>query len=432
MNVRMLLMFFIFIAAGSQALTRSDPLVLVKATADQVTSRLVDDKLLIDSQSHYLEQLINETLIPVVDYHYMSRKALGDYWKRTSATQKEEFQAAFKRKVIRTYTNAFRAFKGQPIQFTQTNTSSDTDRVNIKSQTTDASGNPIQLNYSLYFHDSHWQIYDVLINGTSLVKTFRDQIQSLIKEYGLSRAISKLSREYPDNRPIVTLGISNWAPYASEQLPDQGLAVAIVKEAITSLGYKVNIVFAPWKKLLEQADNGKLDGILATWPDLLPTSYALTASYLESELRFIKRIDDPFTYQNPTQLSQLLKKSSYKLGVFSDYDYQKHIGNLDEQFNIHRLDYCSQLFREVANRSIDLALVDRWVADNELASKEHIAEHLTVVPASIAKTTIHLAMHRKKQTPETAAFIGGFNHILKRMRSSGHYQDLLDRHQFPK
>merc|ERR1711941_7861 len=133
------------------------------------------------------------------------------------------------------------------------------------------------------------QVYDILINGGSLVTTFSDQIQHLINEYGVGRAISKLTREYPDNRRVITLGADNWAPYASENLPDQGLAVAIVSKALERLGYRVDIQFSPWKKLVEQVSTGELDGLLATWPNQTPDSFQLSKPYLESELRFIKR-----------------------------------------------------------------------------------------------------------------------------------------------
>lgn len=419
---------FAWITLPAVSMAQSDPLLLLRDKASVLSGRLLEDAALINSQPHYLEQMISEQLDRVVDYRYMCRKALGKYWKRTSITQKKEFESAFKRKLIRTYAHAFKAYKGQKIHFGPTRSQdNNTDRALIRSHL-DISTGKVELDYRLHHQDGRWQVYDILIGGSSLVTTFRDQIQQLIKQHGVARAISKLSKEYPDDRRTIVLGADNWGPYASENMPDKGLATAIVSNVLEHLGYRVRIEFSPWKKLVDQASNGKLDGLLATWPDQLPGSFALSDSYLESELRFIKRADDPFVYQNPEQLSQLMADKPYRLGIFASYNYQHYTGQLTDQFDVKKLDYCSQLFREVASNNIDLALVDRWIADNELASKDNIAEYLSVVPKGIAQTTIHLALNGQADSP---VLLDGFNKILHRIRQSGEYQTLLSKHQYP-
>merc|ERR1711879_1080047 len=271
----------------ASALAKSDPLSLLQRTAHGLTEQLINDHSLIESQDHYLEQMIDDRLAPVIDYHYMCRKALGKYWKRMSLTQKQEFEQAFKRKLIRTYSHAFKAYSGQSVHFSPASIQQDnTDRAFVSSHLKGGSGQNVNLDYRLHHQDGRWQVYDILINGGSLVTTFSDQIQHLINEYGVGRAISKLTREYPDNRRVITLGADNWAPYASENLPDQGLAVAIVSKALERLGYRVDIQFSPWKKLVEQVSTGELDGLLATWPNQTPDSFQLSKPYLESELRF--------------------------------------------------------------------------------------------------------------------------------------------------
>ena len=419
---------FAWMTLPAVSIAQSDPLLLLRDKASVLSGRLIEDASLIQSQPHYLEQMISEQLGRVVDYRYMCRKALGKYWKRASISQKKEFESAFKRKLIRTYAYAFKSYQGQKIHFGPTRSQdNNTDRALIRSHL-EVSNNKVELDYRLHHQDGRWQVYDILIDGSSLVTTFSDQIQQLIKQHGVARAISKLSREYPDDRRTIALGSDNWGPYASENLPDKGLAAAIVSTVLEHLGYRVSIEFSPWKKLVGRVNEGKLDGLLATWPNQTPEHFALSESYLESELRFIKRLDDPFVYQNPTQLRQFMTNKSYRLGIFSSYNYQDYTGKITEQFDVQKLDYCSQLFREVANNNIDLALVDRWIADNELASKDNIAEHLTVVPKGIAQTTIHLALNGQTDSP---ALLDGFNKILNRIRQSGEYQNLLSKHQYP-
>ena len=426
------LLAFVWLTTSMIVHAKTDPLVIVRTTATELTFRLIEDKALIEQQSHYLEQLIDDHLSPVVDYRHMSRQALGKYWRRASESQKREFQAAFKRKLIRSYAHAFKAFQGQDIHFGPALFHDEnTDHALIRSYLQDTSGEKVHLDYRMH-HQNGWQVYDIVIEGISLTTTFKEQIQNLIKQNGLSRALSKLTKQFPDDRPTIVLGADNWAPYVSDSLPDKGLAAAIVSTAFEQLGYKVEIHFAPWKKLLEGTGKGTLDGLLATWPNQKSPDFVLSDAYLKSELRFIKRSNDPFTYQNPEQLAQFLQNKSYRLGIFADYNYQDYIDHIDGKFQVERLDYCSQLFREVASNNIDLALVDRWIADNELASKENVAEYLSVVPTGIAETTIHLALTNQQPTDQNSRFLlEGFNKILARLQHSGEYQNLLTRHQYP-
>ena len=118
-----------------------------------------------------------------------------------------------------------------------------------------------------------------------------------------------------------------------------------------------------------------------------------------------------------------------RLGIYSEINYGPWLDNIDRYFAVEPRDYCSQLFRDVANNNLDLALVDEWVASTELASNPTIAEHLVLAPGDIARTSIHLAINR--QLSNASALITGFNHMLQQMKQDGSYQQILEKHQYP-
>ena len=109
--IRFLLLFSCSLAAQT-AFASEDPRTIVETAAKEMTSRLITDKDKVSNQEYYLEQLVNELLLPVVDHKFMAKRVLGKHWKKTSSSQKQQFTEAFKHKVIRTYAGAFKAFNG--------------------------------------------------------------------------------------------------------------------------------------------------------------------------------------------------------------------------------------------------------------------------------------------------------------------------------
>ncbi|UXD87567.1 ABC transporter substrate-binding protein [Thalassolituus hydrocarboniclasticus] len=406
------------------------PRATVEATAKAMTDRLISDRELVRTQENYVEQLVDELLLPVVDHVYMAKRVLGKYWKRASMEQQKTFIIAFKEKVIRTYAGAFRAFDGETITFEDSRLNEQGNQAIVKSQIQRAGAAPIRVDYKLYLQQNQWQVYDVIIEGVSLTKSFRDQVSLSIEQDGLAQAISKLADEYKSASPTVKLGARAWGPYLGNNLPGFGLAADIVTTAFARAGYQVELTFVPPLKIEEHISSGQLQGEIAAWQPQQPTEQQLYSDpYLQNTLVFIKRDNDPFDYQSPAQLQTSLADKSYRLGVFNDVHYGREFNRVAPLFQLQKMDYCSQLFREVAGKSIDLALVDAWMADIELSSKEHIASHLQRVSTPLASRDLRVSIARATEGAD--ALLKAFNTGLKRIKADGTYQSLLKKHNYP-
>lgn len=406
------------------------PRQLVENASRQMTERLIADRTMVQSQEYYIQHLVDELLLPVVDHVYMSKRVLGKHWRRASKDQQKTFVAAFKQKVIRTYAGAFKAFNGEEIRYENSRLNAKGNQALVKSQIVRLGAANIRVDYKLYFKKDKWRVFDVIIEGVSLTKSFRDQVSTSIEKNGLAKAISKLADEYKSEAPQVKLGGHAWGPYLGKHLPNYGLAAEIVTAAFTRVGYQVAIEFLPWSRIMEEANRGKLDGAIATWytPERAESLY-FSDAYIDNKLVFIKRSNDPFEFQNAEQIKQFTANKGYRLGIFDDFAYGNEFEQVKPLFNIETRSYCSQLFRDVANKSLDLALVDHWVAGTELADKKHIAEHLTQVAGTLASRPLHLTIPKSKANGQ--ALIDAFNTGLKRLKQDGSYQQLLEQHQFP-
>ena len=174
----------------------TSPKQVVQEATSRMTERLLKDHAQLDSQPRYLEHLVDQLLLPSIDHKYMAKRVLAKYWKKTSKQQKTLFIEAFKHKVIRTYAGAFKAFNGQKILFDEARYSKSGKRAAVNTKIQRVGAPPIRVTYKLFDKQGEWLAYDIVIEGVSLVKNFRDQLRQRIADDGLEHTISALTAEY--------------------------------------------------------------------------------------------------------------------------------------------------------------------------------------------------------------------------------------------
>jgi phospholipid transport system substrate-binding protein len=406
-----------------------DPRVLVENAATQMTERLIADQERVNSQSYYVEHLVDELLLPVIDHVYMARSVLAKNWKKTSKAQKQQFIDAFKHKVIRTYAGAFKAFDGEKIIFEDTKFSKTGNRALVKSSIQRVGAPEINVTYKLYDKDGQWLTYDAVIEGVSLVKSFRDQFNQSIDQHGLAQAIALLAAEYKSENPVLKMAGHSWEPYISNQLPANGLAVNIVTEVLSRTGYQVEMEFMPWQRVVEGMTTGNIDISVASWyNETRARETQFTNPYLNNNLVIVKRKSDKLNYSTPAEFKSYVNNRGYRLGVLKDYAYGDYFSEIKPLVSLNVYKYCKQLVREVANKSTDLALLDNWTVQNSLDSSKNIANHLEIMPTLIERS-LHVTISRERTDHQAIA--EAFNKSLAEMKHDGSYQEILKKHNYP-
>jgi phospholipid transport system substrate-binding protein len=406
-----------------------DPRVLVENAATQMTERLIADQERVNSQSYYVEHLVDELLLPVIDHVYMARSVLAKNWKKTSKAQKQQFIDAFKHKVIRTYAGAFKAFDGEKIIFEDTKFSKTGNRALVKSSIQRVGAPEINVTYKLYDKDGQWLTYDAVIEGVSLVKSFRDQFNQSIDQHGLAQAIALLAAEYKSENPVLKMAGHSWEPYISNQLPANGLAVNIVTEVFSRTGYQVEMEFMPWQRVVEGMTTGNIDISVASWyNETRARETQFTNPYLNNNLVIVKRKSDKLNYSTPAEFKSYVNNRGYRLGVLKDYAYGDYFSEIKPLVSLNVYKYCKQLVREVANKSTDLALLDNWTVQNSLDSSKNIANHLEIMPTLIERS-LHVTISRERTDHQAIA--EAFNKSLAEMKHDGSYQEILKKHNYP-
>jgi phospholipid transport system substrate-binding protein len=181
------------LVANGTALAQMAPDKLVKSVADDVLAGLRQDpELKAGSQAKFAE-LLEQKVAPHFDFERMARLAVGRGWRQATPEQQKALVEQFRALLIRSYSTAYTAYKDIAIDVKPVRMQpSDTDvqvRTEIKVPN---GGQPIGVDYSMYKAGSDWKIYDVTVEGVSLVTTYRSTFADEIRQNGVDGLIKSL------------------------------------------------------------------------------------------------------------------------------------------------------------------------------------------------------------------------------------------------
>lgn len=179
---------------------RTDPLVLVKSTADKVLSKVVEFRQQLQNDPGSVYALVSKEVLPHFDFQLMTRTALGKYWRRASEEQRNQIENEFRQMLVRTYAVALLNYSGQEIEYLPVKPSSDPDQVTVETRVSEQKSGPtIPVDYRLEYLDDRWLVYDVVIDGISLVSNYRTSFSGEIRRGGIDGLIQSLQANNREN-----------------------------------------------------------------------------------------------------------------------------------------------------------------------------------------------------------------------------------------
>lgn len=188
-----LLMSFMAISASAQAMP--EPQALVKEASDNMLKALKDNEAELDQDPQKIFSLVQEILIPHFDFERMARLALGRSWRDASAEQQERFVEEFRLLLVRTYATAMLEYTNEEIRFMPFRDDVEKGRVNVPMEVIQPNGPAIPMVLSLYKNkQDEWKVYDVKIEGISLVTNYRSSFNRDIRTNGMDALIESLSK----------------------------------------------------------------------------------------------------------------------------------------------------------------------------------------------------------------------------------------------
>ncbi len=187
---------------AKNSVNTENPYKMIEQVANQTFSRFDTDQTKIKADPNYLKTIVDEELLPFVDYRYASLKVLG---RNVQGLQKQlksrdkviakinEFTTAFKAYMVSTYASAFTEYTHQKIEFSPGRKFSDQKFVTVPVQVIEPGRPPIKMAFKVRRQkDNTWKVYDLIAEGVSLIQSKQSEIGGLIQREGIDSVIKML------------------------------------------------------------------------------------------------------------------------------------------------------------------------------------------------------------------------------------------------
>ncbi len=142
-----------------------------------------------------LYAMVNEQVLPYFDFRAMSRLVLGKHWREASDDQRNRFTTEFRDLLVRTYATALLKYTNEQVIYLAFRSSPGEKTATVRTEVKQAAGGPnIPINYSFYLTDASWKVFDVTIDGVSLVTTYRGTYAEKIRNEGMDALIASMKK----------------------------------------------------------------------------------------------------------------------------------------------------------------------------------------------------------------------------------------------
>lgn len=187
---------FFLCMLNATACAKADPDVLLKQITQELLTTLRSEEAQIQAAPNRLYAIIDKILVPYVDWDAMSHWVIGrSAWAQASDLQRQRFSQAFKKLLIRTYASTLRAYRNQTIEYLPVRGGIDgKSRIQVSSLIKEPGRETIRVTYRLADKGTQWKVYDIAIEGVSLLKGFQAQFATELKQNGLDKLIQRLQQ----------------------------------------------------------------------------------------------------------------------------------------------------------------------------------------------------------------------------------------------
>lgn len=169
------------------------PDVLVKTTAEEVLAIVKQDKDIQAGNQKKILALVDAKVLPHFNFERMTQLSVGKSWRTATPEQKQALVAEYRNMLVRTYTKAFTVYRDQTIEIKPFKMAADATEVTVKTSINKPGAPPILVNYEMEKSADNWKVFDLTIEGVSLVTSYRGTFNSEIQEKGIDGLIKTLS-----------------------------------------------------------------------------------------------------------------------------------------------------------------------------------------------------------------------------------------------
>ena len=164
----------------------------MKATIDEVLRIVREKELNQPERAEERRRLLEKVVSARFDYTEMSRRALGSPWNQLTDEQKQEFVDLFRKLLTNSYADRIETYSGEGVQYLNERTEKEYAEVRTK---VISGKTEIPLDYRLINKADDWRVYDVVVDGVSLVNNYRGQFTKILRASSYSDLVDQLRKK---------------------------------------------------------------------------------------------------------------------------------------------------------------------------------------------------------------------------------------------
>ncbi len=182
------------VMSGSAVAQNNRPIDIIQNTIDKTLTIMNDPRYENDAQQDQLQQKIWDVVRDVFDYNEIARRALARNWKQFTSAQRKEFTQVFSEFLKNTYLNRLkREYKDTKFTYEGQELISETKakvKTKLERKTLEAA-----VNYRMRYQNEKWRIYDITIEGVSMIKNYRSQFKEILTKESPAQLIERLKEK---------------------------------------------------------------------------------------------------------------------------------------------------------------------------------------------------------------------------------------------
>jgi phospholipid transport system substrate-binding protein len=179
----------------------ASPTSMLQQTSDEMLTAIKTYQPMIKEDPRYLFIIVNEVLTPHVDMEAVARLALGKHWATASVVQRQRFTQEFTALLVRFYSLSLAEYLNlheipqDVIEFLPGRDRLSVGNSLIHTRVHPPRGKPVDVNYCLHQVDGEWKVFDVTVDGISIVSAYRSVFNSELRKHGIDNLIATLSNQ---------------------------------------------------------------------------------------------------------------------------------------------------------------------------------------------------------------------------------------------
>jgi phospholipid transport system substrate-binding protein len=187
--------FLLSFLPATAALAQQTPEDLVKQITTDVLDAIKSDKQLQAGDKRKALQLAEQKVLPHVDFEEAVKLAAGKSWNTATPEQQKRLASEFRSMLIRVYSNAIDSYRGQTMKVLPSRMAPNATETTVRNQYLRPGAPPVPVDYAMKKTAEGWKIYDISIEGVSMVLTYRAEFEQISRTSGIDGLIKRLQEK---------------------------------------------------------------------------------------------------------------------------------------------------------------------------------------------------------------------------------------------